>query len=86
VSEITAIDVATLTEMLARLEAAELLKREVDPNHARKNILFLTPQGIDELKRATALESEVKAEMLSAFAVGEEKLLNELLLKIVSKA
>ena len=82
-SEITAIDPATLAELLGRLEKKGLLNRLEDPNHSRRNLLEITAEGLAELQQAEACEARVRNEVLGMLSSEEQQAFITILNKIV---
>lgn len=82
-SEITAIDPATLAELLGRLEKKGLLNRREDPNHSRRNLLEITAEGLAELQQAEACEAKVRNEVLGMLSSEEQQAFITILNKIV---
>lgn len=83
-SEITAIDPATLAELLARLEKKGVLRRIGDPRHSRRNLLEITDTGREELHAAEAHESAVRDEMLGVLSHGEQQMFITILNKLIA--
>lgn len=82
-SEITAIDPATLAELLARLEKKGILRRIGDPRHARRNLLEITDTGRNELQAAEQHETSVRSEVLGALSNEEQQVFITLLNKVI---
>jgi MarR family transcriptional regulator, temperature-dependent positive regulator of motility len=83
-SEITAIDPATLAELLARLEKKGVLRRIDDPRHRRRNLLEITDAGREELRAAEAHEASVRDEMFGALSGEEQRMFIAILNKLIS--
>jgi DNA-binding MarR family transcriptional regulator len=83
-SEITAIDPATLAELLARLEKKGVLRRIDDPRHRRRNLLEITDAGREELRTAEAHEASVRDEMFGALSGEEQRMFIAILNKLIS--
>lgn len=82
-SEMTAIDPATLAELLNRLEKKGVLRRVGDPHHNRRNLLEITDEGLIELHQAEAREAAVRNEVMGSLGVEEQERLLALLNRIV---
>lgn len=83
-SDITAIDPATLAELLARLEKKGVLRRIGDPRHNRRNLLEITDAGEAELEAAQANEASVRKEMLGALSTEEQRMFIAILNKLIA--
>src|SRR6266566_4132211 len=51
----TGIDRSDVTAALTELESRRLVERNVDPSHKRRNIVTLTPDGIEQLSDLDAV-------------------------------
>ncbi|MEV5877482.1 MarR family transcriptional regulator BagL/FevM [Streptomyces sp. NPDC052101] len=69
---LTAIDRSTLTPLLDRLEARELVTKEADPANRRRRIITLTEAGRRHLKAAVAEAARLHERLQLLF--GEEEL------------
>lgn len=66
----TGIDRSDVTSALADLETRGLIERAVDPEHKRRNIVTLTPDGVEQLsdldKVVDAIQDELMAPLTAA--------------------
>jgi DNA-binding MarR family transcriptional regulator len=72
----------SVTVYLKRLEAAELVKREIDNTDLRRHKLSLTPEGRKVMTRGLALLSEVFGERLGRLTAPQQAELKSLLEKL----
>ena len=72
----------TVTVNLKRLEAAGLLRREIDPADLRRHRLVLTPDGRKAMARGLALLSDAFATRLGRLSVAQQATLRTLLEKL----
>ncbi|WP_421850474.1 MarR family winged helix-turn-helix transcriptional regulator [Oricola sp.] len=79
---ITAIDTATLSTMLRRLEALDLTERVVSPSDQRVNLIRLTDKGIGFTLDVVPISRGVSDELLAPLNQRERKRFIELLKKV----
>ena len=75
---------ATLAEMLSRLEARGLVRREQDPEDKRRRFLFLTGEGEALLTSATPLGDSVDDEFLGRLSDEEREQFTRLVRKMMN--
>ncbi len=73
------IEPGRLVLMLDELERRGLAKREPAPNDRRSRLLFLTPEGQEQLRQLTALADEHETRLLTKLAAEEKAHLLEVL-------
>ncbi len=78
-----ALDRASLTGVLDRMEASGLVTREMDPNDRRARVLTLTPEGRDVFKRSSRKGVGTQLEILDALTPAERTRFMKLLRKLV---
>ena len=78
----TAMDVATITGVVDRLVARDLVQTAPDPNDGRRLILSLTGEGESLIERNVGAALTVTEETLAPLTSGERMMLIELLRKI----
>ncbi len=61
----------SMSEVIAALTKAGLIRREADPAHGRIMRTALTPAGLDVLARCEPLISEIESRMLAELSAGE---------------
>jgi DNA-binding MarR family transcriptional regulator len=69
----------TITVHLKRLEAAGLVKREIDPSDLRRHRLTLTPAGRKAKTKGVALLSEAFGKRLGRLSAHEQSLMQAML-------
>jgi DNA-binding MarR family transcriptional regulator len=74
---------ATVTMYLKRLEAAELVRREIDPTDLRRHRLELTPAGRQATKDGLALLSDAFSVRMRRLTRAQQKELRSLLEQIL---
>jgi DNA-binding MarR family transcriptional regulator len=72
----------TVTVNLKRLEAAGLLRREIDPADLRRHRLVLTPDGRKAMSRGLALLSDAFGARLGRLSAAQQTALRTLLEKL----
>ena len=74
---------ATLAEMLSRMEARGLVKREHDPADKRRRFVFLTPEGEALLAGCKPLGNEVDEAFLGRLNKAEREQFSALIKKMM---
>ena len=82
IGRITAIDTATLSPLLKRLETLGLTKRVVSEQDQRVNLIQLTPRGYDFTFEVLPISQRVSEELLAPLNQRDRKRFIELLNKI----
>src|SRR5450432_861262 len=72
----------TITVYVKRLEAAGLLRREIDAEDLRRHRLILTPAGRKTMARGLALLSDAFASRLGRLSTAQQAVLTALLEKL----
>jgi len=80
----TGIDRSDVVAALNELTAAKLVERAPDPADRRRNIITLTEEGRNHLKRIDPVLDEIQDEFLAPLSDSEREQLTELLTKIVN--
>jgi DNA-binding MarR family transcriptional regulator len=78
-----AINRTTMVSLIDHLEGLGLVQRRRDPNDRRAYILHLTEKGAATLEQAKVLHREAEARCLQPLSPGEQKLLRNLLVRLV---
>lgn len=78
----TGIDRSDITAALAELESRHLVERKVDPDHKRRNIVTLTPQGAATLLRLDTVLDEIQDTVLAPLTARQRRQLVDLLARI----
>ena len=74
---------ATLAEMLSRMEARGLVKREHDPADKRRRFVFLTPEGEALLEGSKPVSNEVDEAFLGRLSQAEREQFSALIKKMM---
>ncbi|RKN45044.1 MarR family winged helix-turn-helix transcriptional regulator [Streptomyces hoynatensis] len=61
----TGIDRSDVTAALTELESRGLVERRVDPRHKRRNIVTITPEGVQQLAELDTVIGGVQEELLA---------------------
>lgn len=70
-SRILSIDNSTLTGLVDRLEKAGLAKRDASPHDRRASHVYISPEGIQEMKKARSVVKRVNKEIKNGFTPEE---------------
>ncbi|WP_437890388.1 MarR family winged helix-turn-helix transcriptional regulator [Phytobacter sp. V91] len=82
-TEVSVSTKATLAEMLSRMEARGLVRREQDPADKRRRFLFLTPEGEALLTGSVPLGNRVDDEFLGRLSADERQQFTALIRKML---
>ena len=74
---------ATLAEMLSRMEARGLVKREHDPADKRRRFVFLTPEGEALLEGCKPVSNKVDEAFLGRLSQAEREQFSALIKKMM---
>ena len=69
----TGIDRSDVTAALAELESRNLIERTADPQNKRRNIVTLTPEGIDQLRHLDAVDDTIQDELLAPLTATQRR-------------
>jgi MarR family transcriptional regulator, lower aerobic nicotinate degradation pathway regulator len=69
----TGIDRSDVTAALAELESRHLIERTVDPEHKRRNIVTLTPQGREQLRDLDTVLDAIQDELLAPLTATQRR-------------
>lgn len=75
----TGIDRSDVTNALTELESRALVTRKVDPEHKRRNIVTLTPQGAETLLELDTVLEKVQEAVLAPLTAAQRRQLVSLL-------
>jgi len=70
-SRILSIDNSTLTGLVDRLEKAGLARRDASPNDRRASHVYISPEGVQEMKKARSIVGRVNREITDGFTPEE---------------
>jgi len=69
----TGIDRSDVTAALAELESRHLIERAVDPEHKRRNIVTVTPEGVAQLLDLDTIIDRVQDELLAPLTAAQRR-------------
>ena len=69
----TGIDRSDVTAALTELEARGLVERRVDPDHRRRNIVTITPPGLDTLLDLDAMVDQIQDAVLAPLTAAQRR-------------
>lgn len=78
----TGIDRSDVTAVLGELQSRQLVERSVDPAHRRRNIVTITPQGVDVLNQLDIVLAEVQEAVLEPLTPSQRRQLVSLLRRL----
>lgn len=78
----TGIDRSDVTAALTELESHRFVKRSVDPNHKRRNIVTITPAGVDQLLQLDKVIDAIQDQVLEPLTPTQRRQLTALLRKL----
>jgi MarR family transcriptional regulator, lower aerobic nicotinate degradation pathway regulator len=67
----TGIDRSDVTAALAELETRGLIERTVDPEHKRRNIVTLTPDGVEQLSDLDAVVDAIQDQLMAPLTAAQ---------------
>jgi MarR family transcriptional regulator, lower aerobic nicotinate degradation pathway regulator len=79
----TGIDRSDVTAALTDLETRNLVERRADPENKRRNIVTITPDGINELATLDSVVDTVQEDLLAPLTQAQRRQLIELLTRIL---
>jgi MarR family transcriptional regulator, lower aerobic nicotinate degradation pathway regulator len=69
----TGIDRSDVTAALAELESRNLIERTVDPDNKRRNIVTLTPEGVERLHDLDIVVGTIQDELLAPLTATQRR-------------
>ena len=69
----TGIDRSDVTAALVELESRRFVERKVDPDHKRRNVVTMTPDGADALSRLDAVLEEIQEAVLAPLTAAQRR-------------
>lgn len=85
-ARISLIDKAQISRSLQPLIARQWVQRRMDPQHARRHLLSLTPQGLSNFNGVLAQARPFQAALLNALTRQERESLNQIMAKLMQAA
>ena len=80
----TGIDRSDVTTALSELESRRLVERSVDPEHRRRNIVTITPAGVDQLLELDSVIDGVQEQVLKPLTNPQRRQFVALLEKLLA--
>jgi DNA-binding MarR family transcriptional regulator len=81
----TGIDRSDVTAALAELESRNLIERTVDPENKRRNIVTLTPEGVDQLRDLDTVVDTIQDELLAPLTSAQRRQFTTLISRLVDR-
>ncbi|MER6125249.1 MarR family transcriptional regulator [Streptomyces sp. NPDC001795] len=81
----TGIDRSDVTAALTELEKRDLVERRVDPDHKRRNIVTITPQGLGALEELDDVIDGIQSELLAPLTAAQRRQFVALLSRILDR-
>ncbi|HEU5026245.1 MAG TPA: MarR family transcriptional regulator [Spirillospora sp.] len=79
----TGIDRSDVTAALTRLESDDLVERSADPAHKRRNIVTITPAGVERLLELDKVIDGIQEEFLAPLTPAQRRQFLTLLTRLV---
>ena len=78
------IDRSDVTAALSELESRRLVERSVDPDHRRRNIVTITPAGVEQLLELDNVIDLVQEQVLQPLTIAQRRQFLTLLVKLLA--
>jgi MarR family transcriptional regulator, lower aerobic nicotinate degradation pathway regulator len=82
----TGIDRSDVTAALAELESRNLIERSIDPENKRRNIVTLTPEGVERLHDLDIVVSTIQDELLAPLTATQRRQFITLISRLLGDA
>lgn len=82
----TGIDRSDVTAALAELESRNLIERSIDPENKRRNIVTLTPEGIERLHDLDIVVGAIQDELLAPLTATQRRQFITLISRLLGDA
>jgi MarR family transcriptional regulator, lower aerobic nicotinate degradation pathway regulator len=82
----TGIDRSDVTAALAELESRNLIERSIDPENKRRNIVTLTPEGIERLHDLDIVVDAIQDELLAPLTATQRRQFITLISRLLGDA
>ena len=79
----TGIDRSDVTAALAELESRNLIERTVDPENKRRNIVTLTPEGVEQLRDLDTVIDTIQDELLAPLTATQRRQFTTLMSRLL---
>jgi MarR family transcriptional regulator, lower aerobic nicotinate degradation pathway regulator len=80
----TGIDRSDVTAALTELESRNLIERTVDPENKRRNIVTLTPEGVERLDELDIVVGAIQDELLAPLTATQRRQFITLISRLLS--
>lgn len=80
------VDRTTMVAIIDALEAKGIIARHPDPEDRRRNVVELTPTGLDILRNAITASDAAEAELLAPLSDEESQQLRDLLARVLARS
>jgi len=78
----TGIDRSDVTGALSELESRRLVERSVDPGHKRRNIVTITPAGLEQLLELDKVLDDIQEQVLAPLTPAQRRQFIALMMKL----
>ncbi len=82
----TGIDRSDVTAALAELETRGLIERTVDPEHKRRNIVTLTPEGLEQLSDLDSVVEAIQDQLMAPLTAAQRRQFVALIRRLLDDA
>lgn len=82
----TGIDRSDVTAALTELESRDLIERRADPQHKRRNIVTITPDGVQQLVELDTVIGGVQNELLAPLTGSQRRQFVALLSRLLDES
>ncbi|WP_371778175.1 MarR family winged helix-turn-helix transcriptional regulator [Streptosporangium subroseum] len=80
----TGIDRSDVTATLSELESLRLVERSVDPEHRRRNIVTITPAGVEQLLELDNVIDGIQEQVLKPLTDAQRRQFIALMVKLLA--
>jgi DNA-binding MarR family transcriptional regulator len=81
----TGIDRSDVTAALSELESRRLVERSVDPGHRRRNVVSITPAGVEQLLELDNVNDGIQEQVLKPLTAAQRRQFIALMVKLVAE-
>ncbi len=74
---------ATIATSIKRMEKAGLLRKETHPTDQRRNLIVLTPEGEETVRKCKAMFDDMDQTLMSALSPEETQIFGDLLTRLI---
>ena len=80
----TGIDRSDVTAALSELESRRLVERTVDPDHKRRKIVTLTPEGVARLRELDTVVDDIQEQVLGPLTAAQRRQFLDLMSRMLA--